>query len=220
MKRIGVVLCGCGHRDGSEVHEATLTLLAIDQSGARAVPISPDGDQRFVRNHMDGSDMKEKRDIMVESARISRGNIKSIKDITADDLDALIIPGGQGAALNLSSYIEDGVDCKVDADLERLVFEMWKNKKPIGAICIAPVTLAKILSKNKIFATITIGNDSKVAADLKNLGMKHRECPASDCVVDEEHKIVTTPAYMTAKGIAELWKGISKLVGEVIRLTK
>lgn len=218
-KRIGVLLCGCGHRDGSEVHEATLTLLAIDLAGAQSVCLAPSGNTRFVRNHLTGENVNDKRSQIVESARIARGNIKDLSSVSADELDALIIPGGQGAALNLSTFLIDGTDCSVLPDLSRIITEMARAEKPLGAICIAPATLARALQKAGISATLTCGTDADMARAIENMGHKHKNCEPSDCVVDRDKKIATTPAYMSATSIGEVWQGISKLVKAVVEMT-
>ena len=217
-KRIGVVLCGCGHRDGSEIHEATLTLLAIDLAGAEAFCFAPAGDTRFVRDHVTGEEMAERRGMIRESARISRGKIEELAKASAADLDGLIIPGGQGAALNLSSYLVDGVNCTVDPELSRLIAEMTKADKPIGAICIAPATLARALKDAGVSATLTAGTDDAVARDLEAMGHRHERCAPTECVIDRKHRVVTTPAYMNAESIEEVWKGVGKLVDAVIEM--
>ena len=218
MKRIGVLLCGCGHRDGSEIHEATLTLLAISKLGMEEVCIAPDGLQRIVMNHLNAEVRSEQRDIRIESARIARGKVRDAARTTAADIDALIIPGGQGAALNLSTVLVDGINCDVEKDTKRLILEMIQAKKPIGAICIAPATLARALDGSGIKPVLTIGNDSKVAAQLEQMGVKHESCAPTDCVIDRENKIVTTPAYMSARNITEVWSGIEKLVSAVAEM--
>ena len=215
-KKIGVLLSGCGHRDGSEVHEATLALLAIDEAGCEAVCFSPRGPQATVRDHVTGDEMKEKRDMMVEAARIARGKISDIIAVRAKDMDALVIPGGTGAALNLSSYFSDGANCTVHPEAERLIGEMVDAKKPIGGICISPAMLAKVLQKKGINATLTLGDKGELLDSLKAMGQTPKECSAIDCVIDTKNKIVSTPAYINAKSIGDLHSGISKLVDAVV----
>jgi len=217
-KKIGVLLSGCGHRDGSEIHEATMALLAIDEAGCEAVCFSPRGSQSTVRNHVTGDELSEKRDMMVEAARIARGKIRDIVAVQAKDMDALIIPGGTGAALNLSSYFSDGVNCTVHPEVERLISELLRAKKPIGGICIAPAMLAKVLQKNKINATLTLGQKGELLDSLKAMGQTPKECQAIDCIIDTKNKIVSTPAYINAKSIGELHSGISKLVDAVVAM--
>jgi enhancing lycopene biosynthesis protein 2 len=219
-KRIGVLLCGCGHRDGSEIHESTLALLAIDLAGAEAICMAPGGDTLMVRDHLNGAEVHEKRSMLLESARIARGNIRFASQLGAKDLDALIIPGGQGTALNLSTFLIDGAKCRVNADMQRLVGEMTRAKKPIGAICIAPATLARTLQIEGISARITCGTDEQISNSIEDMGHEHEQCAAIDCVIDSERKIVTTPAYMNAKSIGEVWQGIEKLVHAVIEMTR
>lgn len=217
-KRIGVLLCGSGTRDGSEIHEATLTLLAIDRAGGEAVCFAPSGPQRFVRNHLTGAEERESRDMLVESARIARGKVRDVKEAKAANLDALIIPGGEGTALNLSNFLLAGTGCQVCADVARLVKEMVGAKKPVGAVCLAPATLARALQDMGVKATITIGTDAEVAGKIEAMGHRHERCAPTGCVVDREHRIVTTPAYMTAQSIGEVWQGVEKLVAAVFEM--
>ena len=218
-KKIGVLLCGCGHRDGSEIHEATLALLAIDRAGAEAICFAPAGNTRFVRDHLTGQDKDETRSMIVESARISRGKIRALASAKIDDLDALIIPGGQGAALNLSTFLIYGADCSVLPDVSRVIADMVRAGKPIGAICIAPATLARVLQKEGIASTITSGTDEDVARSYEAMGQRNERCAPVDCVIDRANKVVSTPAYMNAETIGEVWQGIEKLVNAVIEMT-
>lgn len=215
-KKIGVVLSGCGVRDGSEIHEAVLTLLAIDQAGCEAVCMAPDIELSEV-NHCTMQPTGATRKVLVESARIARGNIKDIATVTARDLDALIFPGGFGAALNLCDFAQKGAAASVNPEVARLVRDVHAAKKPIGAICIAPALIAAILGKQAA-PTVTIGNDPATAAEIEKTGSKHQNCAVSDCVVDSANKIVTTPAYMLGTRISEVAQGITRCVNEVIKL--
>ena len=215
-KKIGVVLSGCGVRDGSEIHEAVLTLLAIDRNGAEAVCMAPDMEVPEV-NHLAMQETGAKRNVLVESARIARGNIRNIKDVKAADLDAVIFPGGFGAAKNLCDFAAKGAAATVQPDVARLVRDMAKAKKPIGAICIAPALIAAILGK-ECSPSLTIGNDAGTAAAINQTGSKHVECPVTEFVVDRENKVVSTPAYMLATRISETAEGIEKAVKAVLDL--
>lgn len=216
MKKIGVILSGCGVKDGSEIHESVITLLAIDREGAEAICIAPDIDFEVV-NHLTGESSGEKRNVLVESARIARGNIRDIKTVKASDIDAVIIPGGYGAAKNLSDFAMKGAEAKAQPEVTRLIQEMIAAKKPVGAICIAPGTIAVILGK-ETHPTLTIGTDVGTASVLEQLGAKHEKCPVREFVVDHENKIVSTPAYMLAQRISEAAEGIEKLVKEVVKI--
>jgi enhancing lycopene biosynthesis protein 2 len=216
MKKIGVVLSGCGVRDGSEIHEAVFTLLAIDQAGCEALCMAPDADFP-VTNHLTMQETGEKRNMLIESARIARGKIRNIKDVTAADLDAIIFPGGFGAAKNLCDFAVKGAAASVNSEVSRLLKEMVAASKPIGAICIAPALIAAVLGKNS-GPTLTIGNDAGTAADIEKTGAKHQECPVTEFVVDTKNKIVSTPAYMLANRISETFEGIDKCVKAVIKL--
>lgn len=214
--KIGVILSGCGVMDGSEIHEATLTLLAISRLGAEAVCMAPNVDQVLVVNHLTGEEVKERRNVLVESARIGRGKIKDIKTVKVDDVDALVLPGGYGAVKNLCSFAFDGADCKVNPEVARLVKEVHQAAKPIGAICISPALLAKIFEKNGI--QLTIGHEKETADQIRKTGNVHVDCSVRDTVIDKKNKIVTTPAYMLAQNIAEAAAGIERLVQEVMHL--
>lgn len=216
MKKVGVCLSGCGVKDGSEIHEAVITILALDRGQAEIVFFAPDGEQRQVVNHVTGTTLAEKRDMMVEAARIARGNIKNIKDIKASDIDALIFPGGFGAALNLCDFGVAGEKCQAHPEVNRLVLEMHKAKKPIGAICIAPAIIARILGSQKV--QLTIGTDPGTASKLQAMGAIHVDCKVDEVVIDPKNRIVTTPAYMLAKSIKETASGIEKLVKTVLEM--
>ncbi len=218
MPKIGVVLSGCGVMDGSEIHESVLTLLALSQAGAEAVCLAPNVDQVQVINHLTGEETKEKRNVLVESARIARGKIKDIKTVKASDFDALIFPGGYGAAKNLCTFAFDGADCKVHPEVARLVKEVHQAGKPIGAICISPALMAKIFQGGAV--KLTIGDDPETAGAIQKMGQEHVPCNVRETCVDEKNKIVTTPAYMLAQNLAEAYAGIEKLVGEVLSLSK
>jgi enhancing lycopene biosynthesis protein 2 len=216
MKKIGVVLSGCGVYDGSEIHEAVLTLLAIDTQGCEAVCMAPKMELSVV-DHLTGQESGEKRDVLVESARIARGKIRNIADVTAAELDAIIFPGGFGAAKNLCTFAATGAAASVNPDVARLLKEMAAAKKPIGAVCIAPALIAAVLGR-EYSPTVTIGNDAGTAAEIDKTGAKHQNCPVTDFVVDARNKLVTSPAYMLANRISQVNEGINNCVREVIKL--
>ena len=219
MKTIGVVLSGCGVFDGAEIHESVITLLAIDRAGAKALLMAPNVDQLHVINHQTGEVAEgETRNVMVESARIARGAVRDIADVTPDEFDALILPGGFGAAKNLCTFGVDGPDCRMNEDVSALIRGTLEAKKPLGAVCIAPATVAKALEGTGVAPTLTIGTDAGTAGAIEKLGSHHRNCPVTEFVVDEERKIVSTPAYMLAGRISEAAEGIEKLVAKVIAL--
>jgi len=218
--KIGVLLSGCGVNDGSEIHETVITMLALDRADVETHLMAPNIDQMHVINHYTGQEMDEFRNVLVESARIARGDIKDMAEVTGGDLDALIIPGGFGVAKNLSDYAMSGAECSINPDVYRLVSEMVLLKKPIGAICIAPAMMAKILAEQNQSATMTIGKDKSTAKDIQAMGSTHKECTVEEMVIDEENNIVTTPAYMDAKNISEAAEGIEKLVKQIILMVK
>jgi enhancing lycopene biosynthesis protein 2 len=216
-KKIGVVLSGCGVYDGSEIHEAVITLLAIDRAGAEAVCMAPDVPQMHVINHLSGEPAEgENRNVLIESARIARGNIKDLATVQATELDALILPGGFGAAKNLCDFAVNGPDCTVNPEVTRIVRAMFAAKKPIAAVCIAPAVLSSVLGADNLPHKLTIGNDEGTAAALTKMGSQHIECPVHDMVIDEANKLISSPAYMLAGGISEAAEGIEKTVQALI----
>ncbi len=216
MAKVGVVLSGCGVFDGAEIHEATLALLFLDKAGAEIICMAPNVDQMHVVNHIKGEATGDKRNVLVESSRIARGAIKDIEDVKAGDLDALIFPGGFGAAKNLCNFAVKGADCAVNPSVERLIKEMHAAKKPIGFACIAPVIAAKVLGS--FGPQLTIGSDKDTAGAIEKLGAKHVECKVDNAVVCQKNKIVTTPAYMLGPTISRVALGMEKLVNEVLKL--
>tara|TARA_B100000315_G_C14475075_1_gene540229 strand:+ start:206 stop:850 length:645 start_codon:yes stop_codon:yes gene_type:complete len=213
MAKVGVVLSGCGFLDGSEIHEATLTLYFLDKAGAEIKCMSLDTLQSDVVDHLKKESIGQERNVLAEAARIARGDIKNID---SSGLDALIFPGGFGAAKNLSNFGSQGVDCKVNPEVESLIQALYEQNKPMGFICIAPVLAAKVLGKYG--PTLTVGNDTDTAGALMKMGAKHQECPVNEIVVDKDKKIVSTPAYMLGPTISKVAVGIEKLVDKVLEL--
>jgi enhancing lycopene biosynthesis protein 2 len=216
-KRVGVILAGSGYLDGSEIQEATLTLLFLDKRGAKVTAMAPNVRQMHVVDHLQGEPAgSETRNVLHEAARITRGAIVDVKTVKAEDLDALIIPGGYGAAKNLCTFATEGVKLEVNPDVERLVRDMAAAGKPLGFVCIAPVIAAKVLGAKKV--KLTIGNDPATAAALNALGAIHVDAPVDQIVVDEKNRVVSTPAYMLGPTIAPVAAGIERLVGAVLEM--
>ena len=217
MNKVGVVLSGCGHQDGSEIHEAVFTLHALEKAGAEAIIMAPDMDQFHVINHLNGNeDLTESRNILVESARIARGKVVDVASVSGHQLDALIFPGGTGMAKNIFDYSMAGINCTVISDVQRLVVEILEADKPLGAICIAPVMVAKVLEFLGRTGTVTGGFNVEINNDIKAMGINTIKVGAEEIVVDNENKIVTTPAYVEAKSMNESFMGIEKLVNKVL----
>ena len=206
---IAVILSGCGNRDGSELQESLSLLVAIDRRGWRYQCFAPEG-QFTVVSHLDGNEHGEKRDLLTESARIARGDIKPLTQYRPENFDALALPGGMGAARNLSTYAFDGVNMTVRPDVEQAILSTYKLSKPILAMCIAPMVLAKVLGKEGIKLTLGMENSaSKIAAQL---GAKVQYCDVVEVCVDSEHHIYTTPAYMVGTRISEIFAGAECLI--------
>jgi enhancing lycopene biosynthesis protein 2 len=216
-KRVGVLLSGCGFLDGSEIHEATCTLLSLDRRGATLVAMAPDKPQHHVVDHLAKQPQAgAARNVLHEAARIVRGRIAPLAGVTADQLDALILPGGFGAAKNLCSYAFEGAAMKVDPEVERLVRAMRAAHKPLGFICIAPVIAARLFGSDHV--RVTIGNDPATAGHVTSWGAEHVECAVDQIVVDQKLTLVSTPAYMYDSWIAPVAAGIDKLVGAVLEM--
>ncbi|KJZ65808.1 isoprenoid biosynthesis glyoxalase ElbB [Pseudomonas fluorescens] len=215
-KKIAVILSGCGVYDGAEIHESVITLLRLDQRGAQVQCFAPNIAQLHVINHLTGEEMPESRNVLVESARIARGNIKDIREADVEDFDALIVPGGFGAAKNLSNFAIEGAGCTVQPEVLALAEAFAEAGKPVGLICISPALAAKIYGPG---VTCTIGNDADTAAAMNKMGATHADCAVTDIVEDKARKLVSTPAYMLAQSISEAASGINKLVDRVLELT-
>lgn len=215
-KKIGVLLSGCGVFDGTEVHESVLTLYFLDREGADITCLAPNVPQLHVIDHQTSQDTGEKRNVFVESARISRGNMVDLASVSADDLDGLIIPGGFGAAKNLIDYALKGRDCSIKPDVKRIINDILDAGKPVGAICIAPMVVAVALRETDRHSVLTIGTDSATASDIEYFGAKHQEARVDEIAVDDTNKIVTTPAYMLGPTISDVAKGIEKVVKQVL----
>ncbi|NWC82812.1 isoprenoid biosynthesis glyoxalase ElbB [Pseudomonas putida] len=215
-KKVAVILSGCGVYDGAEIHESVITLLRLDQRGAQVQCFAPNIAQMHVINHLTGEQMPESRNVLVESARIARGEVKDISEARAEDFDALIVPGGFGAAKNLSDFAVEGSDCTVNPQVLALAEAFAEACKPVGLMCISPALAAKIYGPGVV---CTIGNDADTAAAVTKMGGTHDECDVHDIVEDTQRKLVTTPAYMVAKSISEAAGGIYKLVDRVLEMT-
>ncbi len=216
--KVGVILSGCGVFDGSEIHEAVITLLCLDQAGVAYECAAPNIEQMHVIDHLAGQPVAgESRNVLVEAARIARGDIRDLAEVNGGDYDAIILPGGFGAAKNLCTFATDGPACAVNPDVERVLTEANNAGKPIGFICIAPALAATIFGES-LKPTLTIGHDESTAAAIESLGARHEARNVDEVTVDQANKIVSTAAYMEAKSIREAYAGISKLVNKVIEL--
>ncbi|MCW5200047.1 isoprenoid biosynthesis glyoxalase ElbB [Desulfobulbus sp. F1] len=213
-KRIAVILSGCGHRDGAEIHEATLTLWAIHKHRAEYQCFAPNVLQHHVLNHLTGEAMPEQRNVLIESARIARGKIKDLSLFDAAAFDGLVIPGGVGAAKNLCTYAFDGANCTVNPDVEQAIIAMHKTGKPIGALCIAPVILANVLGK----VTVTAGQDAATAADISAMGGCHTPTWQGEIIIDRANKIVTAPCYMLDSRLDQISTETDKVIEALIGL--
>ena len=217
QKRVGVVLSGCGYLDGAEIQEATCTLLSLDRHGAELVAMAPDVEQLHVVDHVKGAPAEgQQRRVLAEAARIVRGNVVEMSQVSAKDLDALIFPGGFGVAKNLCSFAADGRDMKVLPAVERLARDIRQAGKPSGYICIAPVLAAKLFGGEGV--KVTIGDDRDTAAAIESWGARHVDCKVEEIAVDERLKLVSTPAYMLGPWIAPVAAGIEKLVSAVLEM--
>jgi enhancing lycopene biosynthesis protein 2 len=210
MKKVAVILAGCGRMDGSEVHESTLSLLYLAQGGATYQCFAPDEPQLRVMDHVSKKQTQETRNQLVEAGRIARGDVLPLSQARAEEFDALVLPGGAGGFQNLSHG-----PGHVHPDVRRLVVAMADAGKPIAAICIAPVLIARILGDRHI--RLTIGNDPETIAEIEGCGARHEICEVRGCVADEGHRIVTTPAYMLGPGIADVAAGIQACIETLLK---
>lgn len=214
MKKIAVILSGSGYLDGSEITEAVSMLISLNQAGAEVSCFAPQMEFTAV-NHLNGKNETEKRNVLTESARIARGEVQDLSKLQVADFDAIAFPGGYGAAKNLCNWAEKGAQCEVHPEVRRVILDFFNASKPIGAACIAPVLVAKVLGNKKV--TLTIGNDKETAAEIAKTGAIHEDCPVDDYITDRETKVVTTPAYMYGDAKPhEVFKGIFGLAHELV----
>lgn len=224
--KIGVLLAGSGVYDGSAIQEAIFTLLAIDEFGAEAVCIAPNKDQFHVINHLTGEEMSEKRNVMIESARIARGSVGDLANATVNDFDALVIPGGFGAAKNLNQWAISGPDGKIDQDVKRIIVEMVKASKPIAGLCMGPTVIAKALEGEGIHASLTIGSTEApspydiqgISDGMASLGVLVSMATVEEVIVDHTNNIVTAPCYMMEASIKDVRENIAMAIQELISL--
>ncbi|WP_296266816.1 isoprenoid biosynthesis glyoxalase ElbB [Pseudomonas sp. UBA6562] len=215
-KKVAVILSGCGVYDGAEIQESVITLLRLDQRGAHVQCFAPNVAQMHVIDHLTGEEMAETRNVLVESARIARGEVKDLREAKVEDFDALIVPGGFGAAKNLSDFAVKGTECTVHPDVLHVAEAFAAANKPVGLICISPALAAKIYGPGVV---CTIGNDPGTSEAVVKMGGTHEECDVHDIVEDVQRKLVTTPAYMVATNISDAASGIYKLVDRVLEIT-
>ena len=219
QKKVAVVLSGCGNKDGSEITEAVSLIIALAQHRADVHFFAPNIEVS-VKNFLTGETLTDKRNIMLESARITRSQIQDLNLLNAENFDALVFPGGFGAALHLCNWgeaeIKDKAKCKLLPAIEKNILDFYNQSKPIGAICIAPVLLARALGDKNI--TLTVGDDATTIAEIEKTGAIHEICPVTDYITDREHKVITTPAYMYDADAHQVFTGISGLVKELIEM--
>ena len=214
MKKFAVVLSGCGVYDGAEIHETTMSLYAIAANGGSYEIFAPDMDQHHVINHITGEEMDEKRNVLIESARIARGKIRPLPEFDQDDFDGLLFPGGFGAAKNLSDWAFKGPDSTVIKEVGDAIRAMVEAKKPIGALCITPVLIVKILED----ARLTIGSDADTASAIESLGASHVETTHGEVVIDDRYKVVTSPCYMLDANILQIAEGTDNVIKAMLKL--
>lgn len=212
-KKFALVLSGSGVFDGAEVHETSHSMYAIAKYGCEYQCFAPDIPQHHVINHLTGDEMDETRNVLIESARIARGDIKPLSEFKAEDYDVLFLPGGFGAAKNLSSFAFKGADCEVNPEVERAIKDTVAAKKPIGALCIAPAVVAKVLGDN---LKVTIGQDKDAAEAIEKAGGKHTNTTHAEVVVDERYKVFTTPCYMLDANILQIAEGTDNVVKAIL----
>lgn len=214
QKKVAVILSGCGVFDGAEIHESVFTLLAIAKAGCSYTLFAPDINQHHVINHLNGEEMKETRNVLVEAARIARGDIKPLSAYKAADFDALLLPGGFGAAKNLSTLAFDGPACTVNKEFEKAVKDTHAMQKPIGALCITPAVISRVLNNIEV----TIGQDAGTAEAIEKMGSKHKNTTHGEVVVDAANKIATTPCYMLDATIDQIATGAENVVNATLKM--
>lgn len=226
--RIGVLLSGNGVYDGSEIHEAVLSLLAIDEAGAEWICLAPNYNQHHVINHLTGEEMPESRNILAEAARIARGNIKDISGFDIDEIDGLVLPGGFGAAKNFSSWAFQGPAGDVNPQVKEFIQKVMKAGKPIAALCVSPVVIAKTLQGTEAKPTLTLGTDASASPyDIKgfnegitSVGAQAQMKDITEIAVDEKNKIISAPCYMMEVSIKQVRANSKMAIDKLVEMIK
>jgi enhancing lycopene biosynthesis protein 2 len=224
--KIGVLLSGCGVYDGAEIHESVLTLLAIEEAGAKAVCLSVNKNQHHVVNHLTGEEMLENRNMIIESARIARGAVHDISTYDISQVDALVIPGGFGSAKNFSTWAFDGPTGTILPEIKHLIQKFISNKKPIAALCVSPVVLALAMGDSELHPTMTLGSDQEkspydiqaFSAGMERKGVQTEMKTIREISVDETLNIVSAPCYMMEASVLEIRTNISQAIQALIKL--
>lgn len=216
MKNVAVVLSGCGFLDGAEITESVSTLILLSEKGVRFQIFAPDMECSDNVNHLSGESETHRKNVMVEAARIARGKVENISQLKATEFDALVFPGGFGVAKNLCNWASKGSQCDVHPEVERVILEFHSNSQPIGAICIAPALVARVLGKHNV--ALTIGNDEETALEIEKTGATHEACDVEDYVTDRENKVISTPAYMYEAEPHQVFNGIRGLIQELVEM--
>lgn len=214
-KKVALVLSGCGHQDGSEITETVSLLIALSEAGAFVQGFAPHIEAPE-QNHLTRQKTGQTRNVLIEAARILRGNVQDLKELNEKDFDALCLTGGFGAATVLSNWAQKGASCEILPAVKEAIVQFYQAGKPIGAVCISPALLARTLGEKKI--SLTVGGDSKASQEVEKTGALHVECPADDFITDRDHKIITSPAYMYDATPAQVFKGISGLAKELVEM--
>lgn len=214
MKKIAFILSGCGGMDGSEIHETMYSFLAAKQLGFEYECFAEDKNQIFVKNHLNGKIVEEYRNILVESSRLTKNEVKNINDLDADEFDVLFFPGGIGSVINISTYYLDNTGYIVSEKVQEIIMKFYKKSKAICAICIAPMILVKILKNIKL----TIGNDKKIAKIIEDNSNFHIETTSGNICIDEKNKIFSSPCFMLTKNILDIYNEVYKILSEVKKI--
>ncbi len=224
--KIGVLLSGSGVYDGAEIQETVLILLALEQSGASYFCIAPDIEQHHVINHLTGEPMNEKRNVLVEAARIARGNIKKLSDVSTEDMDGLVMPGGFGVAKNFTKWAFEGAKGEINQDVKKLITQMVKQSKPIAAVCMSPTTVAKALEGSGIETSLTVGTTkekspyeiAEINGEMKKVGANPVLCSVTEVITDDANNIVSSPCYMMEANISQINEGIQKTIAKLVEM--
>ncbi|PRP68511.1 isoprenoid biosynthesis protein ElbB [Chromobacterium amazonense] len=212
MAKVAVILSGCGVYDGSEINEVVISLLALEENGIEYKCFAPKIDQFHVVNHISGDVIEQRRNVLIESARIVRGNISDIEEINISEFDGIFIPGGFGVAKNLSNFASAGDSFEVNSLVSDTIKQFYQREKVIVALCISPVVIAKLIGNG---VNLTIGTDLATANVINKVGGEHVKCNVEDICYDTNHKVLTTPCYMLGNNLVEIKNGIYKLVAKL-----
>lgn len=202
IKKCALILAGCGAKDGAEITESVSLMIAFDQAHFHVQAFAPNRSFHHVIDHAaDQIVESENRNMLVESARIARGNVLPLQELAEDDYDVICFAGGFGVAKNFCNFASEGKNAVLENDVKDILFRFIRAHKIVSALCISPILLALAAKELQLKdAKITLGDGSSEAAEIvQTWGITHEPKKVHEASIDKVNRFVTAPAYMDAQ---------------------